>query len=156
MRTHFTRARSPCSGKPIRRRTDTLASAVLLSLCSAAVGAQAVVLQRIGTNLLEDGRPVALELAISRPPGDGPFPTLVFNHGSVNNGNDPREVSRTVTYVELAAFFNERGWMVGVPQRRGRGKSDGLYAEGWQLERLEVSTDHRGVGVKCNHRAGLS
>lgn len=132
------------------------ASAAQWSLCCAAVGAQKVVLQRISTNLLEDGLPVALEFAISRPPGDGPFPTLVFNHGSVNNGNDPREVSRTVTYVERAAFFNERGWVVVVPQRRGRGKSDGLHAEGWQLERFEASTDHRGVGVKCNHRAGLS
>lgn len=118
-----------------------LVSTVVLGLCSAAVGAQEVVLQRMGTSLREGGRPVALELAIAKPAGDGPFPTLVFNHGSVSNGSDPREVTHTVTYAELAAFFNERGWMVVFPQRRGRGKSEGRYAEGWQPESRRYSCD---------------
>jgi pimeloyl-ACP methyl ester carboxylesterase len=104
----------------------------VLWVCNATVGAQEVVLQKISTSLLEDGQPVALELAIFKPVGNGPFPTLVFNHGSVSNGNNPKEVTHTVTYAELAAFFNERGWMVVFPQRRGRGKSEGRYAEGWQ------------------------
>lgn len=110
----------------------TLATVWLLS--GATASAQEMSVQRIDTALLEDGRPVVLELVIARPAGDGPFPTLVFNHGSVSNGNDPREVTHTVTYPELAAFFNERGWMVVFPQRRGRGKSEGRYAEGWQPE----------------------
>ena len=112
-----------------------------LSLLAAASGAQALSALKIATALQEDGRPVALELVIARPAGDGPFPTLVFNHGSVGNGNDPREVSHTVTYPELAAFFNERGWMVVFPQRRGRGQSDGRYAEGWQPEAGRYACD---------------
>jgi dienelactone hydrolase len=86
---------------------------------------------QIPTSFVEDGKPVTLELVYQKPPGQGPFPTLVFTHGSTNNGNDPREVTYTVTYPDLAAFFNERGWMVVFLQRRGRGKSGGTYAEGW-------------------------
>lgn len=114
--------------------------AVLLA-CSVAVGAQEVLLQKISTGLLENGHPVALELAIAKPAGNGPFPTLLFNHGSVSNGNNPKEVTHTVTYAELAAFFNERGWLVVFPQRRGRGKSEGRYAEGWQSELGRYSCD---------------
>jgi len=91
------------------------AIAVVLLACSAAAGAQEILLQKISTSLLEDGRNVSLELAISKPTGDGPFPTLVFNHGSVSNGNNPNEVTHTVIYGELAAFFNERGWLVVFP-----------------------------------------
>ena len=33
-----------------------------------------------------DGGPVNLELRIYKPSGQGPFPTLVFNHGSTGTG----------------------------------------------------------------------
>ena len=138
----------------VRRRMRKLlhlASASVLWLCSTTVGAQDLFLQRISTSLLEEGRPVTLELAISKPKGDGPFPTLVFNHGSVSNGNDPREVTHTVTYPELAAFFNERGWLVVFPQRRGRGKSEGRYAEGWQPEAGRYTCDPSASSAGLQH-----
>lgn len=123
------------------RKLSLSAIAAILSLCSVAINAQELLSQKISTSLLEDGQPVALELAISKPAGDGPFPTLVFNHGSVSNGNDRSEVTHTVTYVELAAFFNERGWLVVFPQRRGRGKSEGRFAEGWRPDSGRYSCD---------------
>ncbi len=103
------------------------------------------------TAWLEDGRPVTLELAIFKPAGQGPFPTLLFNHGSVGNGNDTREVTHTVTYPELAGFFNERGWMVVFPQRRGRGKSGGRYAEGWRPEAGRYACDPAAALGGLNH-----
>ena len=141
------RRRAACLGmvfsfvKRGMRKILPLANTAVLWLCCTTAGAQDLSLQKINTSLLEEDRPVALELAIFKPKGDGPFPTLVFNHGSVSNGNNPKEVTHTVTYAELAAFFNERGWLVIFPQRRGRGKSEGHYAEGWQTEAGRYSCD---------------
>jgi len=85
---------------------------------------------KIATTLTEDGAPVVLEAVVYKPAGDGPFPTLVFNHGSTGAGNDPAIIAMTQVEPDIGRWFTERGWMVVFPQRRGRGKSGGLYAEG--------------------------
>lgn len=120
------------------RITSSIAAIALCLSCDAAI-AQNQFVERVPTGFVEDGNPVSLELVVFKPAGEGPFPTLVFNHGSVSNGNDPREVSHTVTYPALATFFNEHGWMVVFPQRRGRGQSGGRYAEGWDPDRGRYS-----------------
>jgi dienelactone hydrolase len=43
--------------------------------------------------------------------------------------------TQTWSAGDLAQFLNERGWLVAFPQRRGRGKSDGLYDEGFARNR---------------------
>lgn len=83
----------------------------------------------LDTDLTEDGKPVHLEAVLFKPKGSGPFPLLVFNHGRLCWGAS-RWLTRTETHLELAEFFLEKGWMVAFPQRRGRGKSDGLHGEG--------------------------
>ncbi|MHB8271947.1 alpha/beta hydrolase family protein [Bradyrhizobium sp.] len=87
------------------------------------------------TDLIEDGRPVRLEAVIFKPDGAGPFPLAVINHGSTGRGTDPALFTQTWFAADLADFLNERGWMVAFPQRRGRGKSDGLYDEGFSEDR---------------------
>jgi dienelactone hydrolase len=87
------------------------------------------------TELIEDGRPVRLEVVIFKPDGAGPFPLAVINHGSTGIGRDPAVAKQTWFAADLADFLNERGWMVAFPQRRGRGKSDGLYDEGFSEDR---------------------
>src|SRR5262249_39496510 len=42
--------------------------------------------------------------------------------------------------VGVGDFWMEGGWMVGFPQRRGRGKSDGQYDEGFSPERAKGYT----------------
>ena len=79
------------------------------------------------TDLLEDGRPIRLETVIFKPPGPGPFPLAVFNHGST--GGRPELARQTWVSLEVADFLNKRGWLVAFPQRRGRGRSDGVYDE---------------------------
>ena len=67
-----------------------------------------------------------LEVRVFAPEGTGPFPTLLFNHGSTGDGTDPSLFPLTWTCLPLARHFTERGWLVAFPQRRGRGGSDGL------------------------------
>lgn len=83
----------------------------------------------LDTDLTEDGKPVRLEVVVFKPKGSGPFPLLVFNHGRFFWAT-PSAITRTETHLELAEFFLEKGWMVAFPQRRGRGKSEGLHKEG--------------------------
>lgn len=96
---------------------------------------------RIPTRFVEDDQPVSLETVIAKPKGDGPFPTLLFNHGSTGNGHDPASFRTTSTSPALARFFVESGWLVALPQRRGRGKSGGRYGEGLASDGTGYSHD---------------
>ena len=72
---------------------------------------------------------ITLEATLYRPGGDGPFPVVVFNHGST--GGNPAAVKVTRKADRQAHFFVERGFAVVAPMRRGRGASDGFYGESY-------------------------
>jgi predicted acyl esterase len=91
----------------------------------------------ITTKLRENDKPVQLEVVIYKPPGDGPFPLLVVNHGSTGLGNNPALFTQTFSYPAFAEMFVKKGYMVAFPQRRGRGKSEGLYDEGFNVDRVQ-------------------
>ncbi len=91
--------------------------------------------ERVPTPWVEVGHAQTLEMVVYRPPGKGPFPTLVFNHGSTGEGDKPEWFVLTWTSTEVGRFFADQGWQVVFPQRRGRGKSDGLYDEGFEPDR---------------------
>ncbi len=57
-----------------------------------------------------------------RPPGDGPFPAVVFNHGS-----EAMPSARS----DEAVFYVRHGFVLFVPHRRGQGQSSdaGTYIE---------------------------
>lgn len=95
--------------------------------------------ERVPTPWTENGRPLTLELVVYRPLGVGPFPTLVFHHGSTGNGDDPALFRQTFTSETVAQAFADQGWMVLFPQRRGRGASDGVYDEGFEADRSRYS-----------------
>jgi hypothetical protein len=62
----------------------------------------------------------------------------VVNHGSTGTtGTNPAVFKRTQWFSELADFLVDRGWMVAFPQRHGRGKSDGMYDEGFAADRTQ-------------------
>jgi dienelactone hydrolase len=110
--------------------------------CAALAGAaQERVDARAPTPFVEQGKPVALEVLLFRPAGSGPFPLLLFNHGSTGRGNDRSLFTRTWHAEGIARYFNERGWLVAFPQRRGRGKSDGLYDEGFEWDRSRYACE---------------
>ena len=101
----------------------------------------------ISTKLRENGNPVRLEVVIDKPPGDGPFPLLVVNHGSTGEGNDPTLFTQTFSNPAFAEMFVKKGHMVAFPQRRGRGKSEGLYDEGFNVDRNQ--------GYACDPKLSL-
>ena len=122
------------NGLQVQLRHLAFASIGLLLLAGATFANEASS-EFITTSLMEDGKPVRLELLIQKPPGPGPFPTVVFNHGSTGRGNNPELFRRSWSSPAVAAYFVERGWLVIFPQRRGRGASDGRYDEGFEPDR---------------------
>ena len=56
-----------------------------------------------------------------QPEGEGPWPTLIWNHGSEKNpGAGPQ-------FDAIASTFVPAGYVVFAPQRRGHGESGGEY-----------------------------
>ena len=94
-----------------------------------------------------DGEQVKIATITYKPTGTGPFPTLIFHHGSTGSGTDPSRFSRTFDPGVLAYWFLARGWAVVLPSRRGRGGSEGLYDEGFS--RIRAS------GYTCNSELSL-
>lgn len=111
----------------------------LMFLVSPQANTQERLIERAPTRFVEDGKAISLEVVIFKPAGSGPFPTLVFNHGSTGRGNDQSLFANTWTSDSISRLFNERGWLVAFPQRRGRGKSDGIYDEGFEPDRSRYS-----------------
>ncbi|MGH6835085.1 MAG: alpha/beta hydrolase family protein [Methylocella sp.] len=108
----------------------------------------------LDTDLTEDGKRVRLEVVLFKPKGSGPFPLLVFNHGSTGRGGKrPASFTVTESHPELAEVFLEKGWMIAFPQRRGRGKSDGLYDEGFETDRAQGYSPDPGSSLAGADRA---
>jgi dienelactone hydrolase len=87
---------------------------------------------------------VRIEAYVYRPTGTGPFPVVVYSHGS-RKGYEREE--RPMAFV--GNMLASQGYLVVVPERRGYGKSDGrTFAEevgndvgGKMLARLEAEAD---------------
>jgi len=60
----------------------------------------------------EAGRPVQLAMVLFRPPGDGPFPLVLVNHGSTVHGDNSDRFRLTWAPVDLAVWFVRRAWML--------------------------------------------
>jgi pimeloyl-ACP methyl ester carboxylesterase len=100
--------------------------------------------ESLPTPWTHEGQAVSLAVLVYRPQeGNGPWPTLVVNHGSTGNGDRPAVFGVPVVSMELVRHFTQRGWQVLFPQRRGRGGSGGLYDEGFLPDRSRYSCDPR-------------
>jgi len=62
-----------------------------------------------------------LETYLYKPQGAGPFPLIVYNHGSTLPDQEPEEWAAPF----IARLFVPAGYAVLVPERRGYGKSEG-------------------------------
>jgi dienelactone hydrolase len=66
-----------------------------------------------------------MQTTIFTPPGDGPFPLLLMNHGrapDIDSHLQPR-----ARYLAIARAFIERGYAVIIPMRKGFAGSTGAY-----------------------------
>jgi dienelactone hydrolase len=71
---------------------------------------------------------------LARPAGMGPFPAIVFNHGSEKlPGAKDGQI----------AFYTSHGFALFVPHRRGHGRSDGTYL----MEEVEAAPLERRGGL---------
>lgn len=97
-----------------------------------------------------------IQAYLYKPGGDGPFPLVIYNHGT----RDGRE--RTPSpFPYVGRMLTRAGYAVLVPERRGYGKSDG--AIWWQeagsdpsrlIPRLQAETDDVLAGI--DYLRGLS
>jgi dienelactone hydrolase len=69
---------------------------------------------------------IELETTIFKPPGDGPFPIVIMNHGKALGS--PRNQARD-RFVVVSKEFIKRGYAVVIPMRKGFSKSTGEYAD---------------------------
>lgn len=69
---------------------------------------------------------VQFETTIYKPPGNGPFPLVIMNHGKAlgNPHMQPRD-----RFLALSREFVKRGYAVVIPMRKGFAHSSGNYVE---------------------------
>ncbi len=61
---------------------------------------------------------LTLKGQLYRPRGPGPFPAVVYNHGSEKN---------PVEFLGQVSFYTSHGYVLFTPHRRGHGMSQGTY-----------------------------
>ena len=111
----------------MRLRRHLAAALALAALWATAVPARAQDLDaRLGEAVLmlpaSGFTEPELEVTVYRPPGDGPFPVLVINHGRAS-GNAKLQPRYRPSLA--AREFVQRGWVVVVPMRQGFSQSGG-------------------------------
>ena len=76
--------------------------------------------------VVENGKAFQFETTLFKPPGEGPFPLLVMNHGK--DRGSPADQHRD-RFLALSREFVKRGYAVAVPMRKGFSKSTGTYTD---------------------------
>lgn len=74
----------------------------------------------------ENGKQLQFETTIYKPPGDGPFPLLLMNHGKDRGKPAAQKRDR---FLAMGREFVKRGYAVAVPMRKGFSKSSGIYTD---------------------------
>jgi dienelactone hydrolase len=86
---------------------------------------------------------VEMRTLVFRPPGAGPFPLAVINHGSTQNAESRLQLPMQ-EFEALTAWFVHHGYAVAVPQRPGHGSTGGAYLED---QHGCEDADYRGAGL---------
>ncbi|HYR35982.1 MAG TPA: alpha/beta fold hydrolase [Burkholderiales bacterium] len=114
-----------------------------LAICFGLMASTAHAQGGTYTELFYASGSLRIQTYLYRPQGDGPFPVVIYNHGS----RDGRERA-SVPFEYIGRMLTRVGYVVLVPERRGYGKSDG--AIWWQeagndgsqiVARLQAETD---------------
>jgi carboxymethylenebutenolidase len=105
----------------VKGRLSFLALSFILAGCKRAAadaGTNAGANLPAGTEVVafRSGK-LALRGLLLRPQGTGPFPALLYNHGSA-----PGTLNHQA-FANIAPVFSARGWVFFMPYRRGQGLS---------------------------------
>lgn len=92
-----------------------------LLFCVAGASAQTPEQSRAFEEVSYPSGNLKIEAYVFKPQGKGPFPVVIYNHGS-RPGHERAE--RPFEYV--GKMLADNGYMVVVPERRGYGKSEGV------------------------------
>jgi dienelactone hydrolase len=71
---------------------------------------------------------VPMQTTVFRPPGDGPFPLALMNHGTTQDGVQ-RLYFPLLEFNDAALWFAKQGFAVAAPQRPGHGDTGGPFFE---------------------------
>src|SRR3984893_5686042 len=105
----------------IARWTQRSLIGLLLALGVTQALAQSAAVPQPYTEVFYPSGTLRIQAYLYRPPGDGPFPLVIYNHGSrANSEREPPPVSYLGRSLRLRAYAEL------VPERRGYGRSDGL------------------------------
>ncbi|MEK6350144.1 MAG: prolyl oligopeptidase family serine peptidase [Burkholderia sp.] len=129
--------RGLCRLNRVALSAAALALGIVTCACPPAAGAVGVAASapplatQLGEQILmlpvrSNGAIVQLQTTLFKPPGAGPFPLVVLNHGK-----DPGDASRQPRsrHLRVAAVFVRRGYAVAIPMREGFAGSGGFYHE---------------------------
>src|SRR3954462_8480375 len=87
-------------------------------------GSEEGVIRRQAWLIPAQDRSTLMWTIVFRPPGVGPFPLAVINHGSAQN-ELRRAEHRLPEYAALTEWLVTHGYAVAMPQRPGHGKTGG-------------------------------
>ncbi|MDV5167608.1 alpha/beta hydrolase family protein [Photobacterium rosenbergii] len=80
---------------------------------------------------------INLEATVYKPEGEGPFPTVIFNHGSTGPYVIPTDY--TINPWGFGKYLVSKDIALIIPMRRGRGKSEGSYNELYTCDREGIN-----------------
>jgi dienelactone hydrolase len=122
------------------RRWNLFRGAVLICIAMSVADASAQVPY---SEVFYSSGSLRIQAYLYRPGGDGPFPVVIYNHGS-RGGRE----SLSVPFEYIGQMLTRAGYVVLVPERRGYGQSDGMkwYDEvggdrSKLIPRLQAETD---------------
>ncbi len=118
------------------RMTGSLRRGLLAALCilltafgPAAAATAAPALPPVMLLIPSPAPGIAMHATLFRPPGRGPFPLAIINHGSAED-EFARATMPMPSFPGLTAWFVAHGYAVLVPLRPGHGATGGPYLEG--------------------------
>ena len=110
---------------------------LILALCIAFSGAAIAADNSVFVSVADSS--IRLETFVYRPSANGRYPVIIFNHGSSGGRPHVSFPSR-----RIAEYFVDRGFVVVVPMRRGRGRSTGESLE-WESRNCDPASWYPGL-----------
>jgi len=105
-------------------RRELLLAGLGLTLAGPSLVGPAMADQGYQTIFYKSGN-LSIEAYLYKPTGDGPFPLIIYNHGTRG-----AHAKQETPFRDIGSMLRAAGYVVLVPERRGYGKSGGRAASG--------------------------